>query len=580
MFFVSTGAVLDVVRAALDDALIAAWRGRVAKAGAHLGWGRTRSVARRHAGGVLLAIEAPIDQLLLATEVNEWALSAALVDRDPHKWAGLQAALIAAAQGDDPDAALPASLAPILDEHAALARFAQLSSLEANAKLRALIETAAGKSLPTFTDDTEFTIGAGAGSRSFALSHLPKVDEVPWSELADIPTAVVTGSNGKTTTVRLIAACARARGWQAGYNCTDGVFIGDEPLATGDYSGPAGARLVMRDRRTEAAVLEVARGGILRRGVAVARADVAVITNISSDHFGEYGIDDLQGLTDVKLSVAAVVAGNGTLVLNADDSLLRMRSPELAKNRSGGLGLAWFALDADHPHLIQHRELGGSTCGVRAGRLLLHRANSEYDLGAVSAMPLSIGGIAAYNIANLAAAALAAIALQIPAVAIASVFARFGERIADNPGRMMRFEFKGAQVLIDYAHNPDGLRGFLSVAARFRGAGRLGLLLGHAGNRKDADIADLARAAAEFKPDLIVVKEDEAHLRGRAPGEIPRIIHDELLRLGFEESALPIRDNEIDAARHALEWARPGDILAFPIHSPSARAAVVALLRA
>ena len=105
------------------------------------------------------------------------------------------------------------------------------------------------------------------------------------------------------------------------------------------------------------------------------------------------------------------------------------------------------------------------------------------------------------------------------------------------------------------------------------------MLLGHAGNRKDADIAELARAAAEFKPDLIVVKEDEAHLRGRAPGEIPRIIRDELLRLGFQESALPIRDNEIDAARHALDWARPGDILAFPIHSPSARAAVVTLLR-
>jgi cyanophycin synthetase len=579
LFFASTGAVLDVVRAALDDSLIAAWRARVEKAGAHLGWGQRKSVARRHAGGVLLAIAAPADQLLLATEINEWALSAALVDRDPHRWGGLQAALVAAAEGDDPDAALPATFAPILDESAALARFAQLSSLEADAKLRVLLETAATKSLPTFADDSEFTIGAGARSRTFALGHLPRVDEVPWNDLADIPTAIVTGSNGKTTTVRLIAACAQARGWRAGYNCTDGVFIGDESLATGDYSGPAGARLVMRDRRTEAAVLEVARGGILRRGVAVSRANVAVVTNISSDHFGEYGIDDLEGLADVKLSVAPVVAENGTLVLNADDSLLRMRSPDLANRHGGGLGLAWFALDAEEPHLIQHRTRGGSTCGVRSGRLVLHHTKSEHDLGAVSAMPLSIGGIALYNVANLAAAALAAIELGIPAAAIAAVFARFGARLADNPGRMMRFEFNGAQVLIDYAHNPDGLRGFLSVAARLRTTGRLGLLLGHAGNRKDADIAELARVAAEFKPDLIVVKEDEAHLRGRAPGEIPRIIRDELLRLGFRESALPIRDNEIDAARHALTWARPGDILAFPIHSPSARAAVVTLLR-
>jgi UDP-N-acetylmuramyl tripeptide synthase len=159
------------------------------------------------------------------------------------------------------------------------------------------------------------------------------------------------------------------------------------------------------------------------------------------------------------------------------------------------------------------------------------------------------------------------------------VFARFGEKVADNPGRMMRFEFKGAHVLIDYAHNPDGLRGFLSVATQLRGKGRLGLLLGHAGNRQDSDIVELARVAAGFNPDLIVVKEDEAHLRGRAPGEIPRIIREELLRLGLQESALPERDNELDAARYALEWARPGDVLALPLHSPNARAAVVSILQ-
>jgi len=209
----------------------------------------------------------------------------------------------------------------------------------------------------------------------------------------------------------------------------------------------------------------------------------------------------------------------------------------------------------------------------------LQDAHREEDLGLVTAMPLSIRGIAAYNVANLAAAALVAISLGIPANTIAAVFARFGENIADNPGRMMRFEFKGAHVLIDYAHNPDGLRGFLSVATQLRGKGRLGLLLGHAGNRQDSDIAELARAAAEFHPDLIVVKEDEAHLRGRAPGEIPRIIRDELLRLGLQESALPVRDNELDAARYALEWARPGDVLALPLHSPNARAAVVSILQ-
>jgi cyanophycin synthetase len=580
LFFASTGAVLDVVGAHFDDALLSAWRSRIERAGAQLGWGSRQSVARSHAGGVLLAISAPSDQMLLATEVNEWAVCAALLERDPTRWAGLNDALIAAAQDNADDGTNPvAEDPPVIEETAALERFRRLASLERIPGMAALLEAAAGAALPHFIDDTELTLGAGAGSRSYALTELPTAGAVPWQQLFDIPTAIVTGSNGKTTTVRLIAACARAHGWRAGYNCTDGVFIGDEAVVTGDYSGPAGARMVMRDRRTEAAVLETARGGILRRGLAVAHADTAVVTNVSSDHFGEYGIDDLAGLADVKLSVGAVVAADGCLILNADDSLLRAKSNELEARYGRRPTLAWFALDADLPQLRDHRSRGASTCGVRHGRLRLHHLNKEYDLGPVAQMPLSIGGIAAYNVANLAGAALAAIALGIPAATIAGTFARFGEKLTDNPGRMMRFEFNGAQVLVDYAHNPGGLSGFLAVANQLRGGrGRLGLLLGHAGNRQDADIAELARTAAGFNPDLVVVKEDEAHLRGRAPGEIPRLIRWELLRLGLAESALPVCDSELEAARFALNWARPGDVLAFPLHSPSARAEVVAIL--
>jgi UDP-N-acetylmuramyl tripeptide synthase len=145
---------------------------------------------------------------------------------------------------------------------------------------------------------------------------------------------------------------------------------------------------------------------------------------------------------------------------------------------------------------------------------------------------------------------------------------------------MMRFDVRGVRVLIDYAHNPEGLRGFLKVADHLRRDGnRLGLLLGHAGNRTDADIEELARVAAEFRPDLVVVKENEAQLRGRAPGEVPRIIRAELLRLGFPESAAPVRSSEAEAARCAIDWARPGDVLALPLHSTSARAAIVAILQ-
>jgi len=233
--------------------------------------------------------------------------------------------------------------------------------------------------------------------------------------------------------------------------------------------------------------------------------------------------------------------------------------------------LGWFAASYK-PH-------GASTCGARGGRLHLTHGGAEHDLGPISAMPLSMGGVAVYNVANMAGAALAAAALGIAPATIAAVLARFGADIRDNPGRMMRFDVGGVKVLIDYAHNPDGLRGFLKVAEHLRsGSGRLGLLLGQAGNRKDADIQELAQVAAEFRPDLVVVKEDELHLRGRALAEIPRIIRTELKRLGFADSALPVVASELQAARYALDWARPGDVLALPVHSPIARAAVVAML--
>ncbi len=579
LFFATTGAVLDVVAVPMDDALITSWRAGAERAAASLAWVDRQAAVRRHANGVLLAISAPADQLWLATEVNEWALCAALTERDPSVRNALEAALLAAA-ADSEDGVPAAELAPVIDETAAFARFQKLASLEAKPALRALLAAAAARALPYVLDESRLTLGAGAASRSFSINILPRVEEVRWDALSDIPTAIVTGSNGKTTTVRLLAACARAHGWRTGYNCTDGVYLDDEVLASGDYSGPDGARMVMRDQRTEAAILEVARGGILRRGIAVSRADCAVVTNISSDHFGEYGIDDLAGLADVKLSVAAILDASGELVLNADDPQLRVKAGELARRFGRLPRVSWFALEANQAWLREYRALGASTCGVRDGRLRLHVRGEEHDLGLSASMPLSIDGRATYNVANLAGAALAASALGIPAATIATVFARFGEKLTDNPGRMMRFEFNGAQVLIDYAHNPDGLRGFLAVAAQLRDKGRLGLLLGHAGNRKDRDIVELARVAFEFRPDLVVVKEDEAHLRGRAPGEIPRILRTELLRQGMSEKSLPVCNSELEAARYALDWARPGDVLAMPLHSAEARAIVVAALRA
>jgi len=575
--------VLDVPRVSADEALVDAWRSRVERARARLGWNtmpaHPQVVARAHESGLSLALAAPLDQLYTATEINEWALCSALYERDPLHWSALPDAL--AAEGAETSAAIAGAPAPVVEESAAFERFMHLSAAESRPGLVALLDAARSRGLPWLLDDTVVSFGAGVGARSYPLDGLPPVAEVAWRSLHGIPVAAVTGSNGKTTTVRLVAACTRAHGWRTGYNCTDGIFLDGTAIDEGDYSGPAGARKVLHHPLVEAAVLEVARGGILRRGLALERATAAVVTNVSADHFGEYGIHDLDALADVKLTIASLVGPHGLLVLNADDAWLRTKAPRIEARFGRSPPLGWFALDDEHPLLVEHRCRGGSTCGVANGRLLLSREGQRHDLGEVAAMPLTVSGSATYNVSNLAGAALAAAALGVAPQAIAGVFSRFGAGPDDNLGRMMRYEFGGIGALVDYAHNPDGLRGVLRVAQHLRGAsaGRIALLLGHAGNREDADIEQLAAVAAEFRPDLVVVKEIEGYLRGREVGEVPRILRTTLLRHGLPESSLALRMNEVDAARCALEWARPGDVLVLLVHSLAARKAVLAMLQ-
>ena len=547
-----------------DAGVLGNWERRVACARKELRWPAAPACAITHRTGASLALGAPPDQLFTATEVNEWALSASIAEHEPSRREELIAAL-AAEQPEETDL-------PALDEASALIRLRRRAAREANPRLRVLIDAAAARGLPVLADDDFLTLGAGAGGHSWPLGDLPDLDAVPWGTLHGIPTALVTGTNGKTTVVRLLAACAKAAVRATGYCCTDGVFVAGHPLGTGDYSGPAGARRVLRDARVEAAVLETARGGILRRGLAVARADVAVITSIAADHFGEFGVHDLEALAEVKLAVARALGTAGLLVVNADDALLARKAA------AAGKPLGWFALDADHPLLAAHRQAGGATSGVRAGRLVLALHGRERDLGAIEAMPLTAGGHSFFNVSNLAAAALGAAGLDIEPATIAGVFARFGADPEDNAGRLMRYELGGLNLIVDFAHNPAALAGLVDFAQHLRGGGRLALLLGQAGNREDTDIDRLAAVAAAARPDLVVVKELGGYLRGRDSGEVPAILRRALARAGVAERSIADAGDEDRAVRQALAWARPGDVLVLQLLSKEGRGHALALI--
>jgi cyanophycin synthetase len=527
------GAVLDIRLEEPDgDRAVSAWRTAATRLLHAVGWPDEKLASRSFAGGVSLAVSAPIDGLYAATELNEraWAVAAAELGG-----------------GKAPD--FRAAVASVLDE----------IERERNPVLVALCREARSRGLTFLTGEDLVSAGSGAGALVWHSQDLPDPASVDWAPAYDIPIILVTGSNGKTTVVRLLSAMVEAAGKTPGATSTDGVTVGAELLEEGDFSGPSGARMVLRHPAVETAILETARGGILRRGLPVERADVAVITNIADDHLGEFGIESLTELAQAKLLVAGTLGSRGTLVLNADDSLLVERSRHVEAR------ITWFSLDPGSPVIARHLESGRTAALADQGLIVLAKGSQRETLVHVSEIPITLGGTAKHNVANALAAVAAAAALGVGIEVMAAALRRFGHDLDDNPGRANLLELGGTRILLDFAHNPHGMSALVEVAQKLPAHRRL-VLVGQAGDRDDEAIRALARAAWELHPDHVVVKDMETYLRGRSPGEVPRLLADEFSRLGLPEEAISRAGPEIAGVRRALEWARPGDLLVLAVH--------------
>ncbi|MDA1081811.1 MAG: Mur ligase family protein [Gemmatimonadetes bacterium] len=547
------GVILDAaLHSERATAEIAAWRDRVAELTGPFGW-RTEIAVRRDGSRAVLAFTAPLDALYTATLINEWAWTLAATD-------GIARAAAMPPPDDEP---LPVELPQALE------RLHLLLAAEANPALVAMAERAARENVPFLSDDELVTVGYGARSETWPARAVPSPDAVEWKARETIPVALVTGSNGKTTTTRLVAAMLAKAGHTVGFCCSDGVFVAGEQIESGDWSGPGGARLVLRNTRVTAAVLETARGGLLRRGLAVPYASAAIVTNIAEDHFGGYGIRSLADLAAVKLCAANALASSGTLVLNSDDETLRMVARNDDEAGGGVIDSATSRREArtvrDHAGHVNNIEW------FSAGKL-------PDWMPLVSEMPITRGGAAAYNVANAIGAAHVARALGVASTAIEMTLREFGTDNADNPGRLERFDVKGVQVWIDYAHNPHGLAALLTAARAEKGAARMGLLLGQAGDRDDDAIRALARTAWDARPERIVLKDLDGYSRGRAPGEVPALLRNELLIAGAPADTLEIVPDEVAGVRALIDWSRAGDLLVLPVHALEARAATIALI--
>lgn len=398
--------------------------------------------------------------------------------------------------------------------------------------LRMHVQPSAGKSRPVGEAIVESLFPQGATGR--------------------IPLVAVTGTNGKTTTTRLVTHLLKAEGKFVGMTCTDGLYLDGRRIDHDDCSGPQSARAVLMNPQVEAAVLETARGGILRAGLGFDRCDVAIVTNLGEgDHLGLGGVDTIEQLAKVKRTIVDVVAPHGAAVLNAADPLVA----DMASHCPGSV--VFFAIEETTGRLAEHRQAGGAAAFVRDGSIVLARGFDETILAPLSAVPLARDGRVRFMVENVLAGAAAAWWLGVPLATIRAGLASFAGDADSVPGRFNILKIGGATVIVDYGHNRSALAALVEAIRVFPHE-RRAAVYSAAGDRRDEDmIAQGEMLGREF--DRVLLYEDH-YTRGRADGEIIGLLRRGLAVGGRVSEIFEIRGSLI-AVEGALDMTRPGDLL-------------------
>jgi cyanophycin synthetase len=378
---------------------------------------------------------------------------------------------------------------------------------------------------------------------------------------ARIPVVAITGTNGKTTTSRMVAHMLKMHGQRVGLTTTDGIYINGELYMRGDMTGPWSARMVLKDPTIEAAVLETARGGILREGMGFDRCDVGAVLNVQADHLGLRGVETLEDLARIKSLVVEVVRKHGTSVLNADDPLcVAMRE------RAGGR-IAYFSLfggDTGPEHLRDHIADGGVAVvcqpGVRGDMIAIYDGEQYIPLLWTHLIPATLEGKARVNVANALAATAIGYSMGVPVETIRQALRTFTTSFYQTPGRLNLFDEHPFRVLMDYGHNPAALAHMADLVKRLRPSHQrvIGVVSGP-GDRRDQDLRQIGSIAAHMF-DEVIIKQDK-RLRGRQPGETAAIVRDGAIDGGLPESRVTVILPEAEAVNAALSRGQSGDLV-------------------
>ena len=369
---------------------------------------------------------------------------------------------------------------------------------------------------------------------------------------ATIPIVSVTGTNGKTTVTRIIASTLSLAGKTVGMTDTSGIYIDGRCVLKGDNTGALSAAMVLRDRRIDAAVLETARGGIIKRGLGYDLADVGIITNISDDHLGLDGIDTLEELAKVKSLVAEAVKPDGFAVLNADDAM----TPSIMKRLKSKLMI--FSTDFNNDLLLAQLKNGGCAVYIRDNSIYSFDGKKEALIAKVDEIPITFGGTAKCNIENSLAAAAALIALDIPVKTVREGLLSFKPDEKTNPGRFNIFKIGDFSVMMDYGHNPAGYRAVIEMVKTMN-ASRYTGIIGVPGDRRDENIEEVGRICGRFFSKLYIKEDND--LRGRMAGEVADLLYNAAIKEGMDSRNITIIYSADRALETAITEAQPGDFI-------------------
>jgi cyanophycin synthetase len=378
----------------------------------------------------------------------------------------------------------------------------------------------------------------------------PLVDMLyPKGTTGRIPIIAITGTNGKTTTSRLTAHICKTAGYKVGFTTSDGVYIQNQLMMKGDCTGPRSAEFVLKDPTIDFAVLESARGGILKSGLAFSNCDIAIVTNVTVDHIGLGGIETLEQMAKVKAVLPETVFPHGFAILNADDDLV------YAMRKGLDCNIALFSMDENNKRIIQHCKKGGMAAVFENGYVTIMKGSWKVRVEKVNDIPITYAGKAVHNIMNTLPAILACYLFRnIKVEDIRLALHTFIPSPSQTPGRLNLFQFKTFKFLVDFAHNPAGLQLLCDFVNKFNETPKVGIISG-TGDRRDDDIREIGRISAK-NFDEIIIRQDK-NLRGRTADEIISLLVEGIEESKTKEIPITILPTERDAILYAYKNAKP-----------------------